>query len=81
MALSEVIFEQSLTKMKMKMKKGAVQRGEGRDVPGAASAKALVWACRGRDFRTREEARRAGAERLGDRSGRWEDRAEEAGVV
>lgn len=48
MALSELIFEQSL--MKMKMKKGAVQRREGRGVPGAANAKALVWECRGRVF-------------------------------
>lgn len=52
MAPSEVIFEQSLRKMKMKMeievememkkKKGAVQRREGKGVPGAASAEALV---------------------------------------
>lgn len=42
MALSEMIFEQSLRKMKMKMKKGAVQRREGKVGPGAAGAKALV---------------------------------------
>lgn len=45
-----MIFEQSLMERKRKMKKGAVRRREGRDVPGAAGAKALVWECRGQVF-------------------------------
>lgn len=39
MHLSEVIFEQNM--MTMMMKKGAVQRREGKGIPGTASAKDL----------------------------------------
>lgn len=86
-----MIFEQSLMERKRKMKKGAVRRREGRGVPGAAGAKVLVWECRGRIFwdqrggpRSRGRARRPaeqGQSGQGERSGQWEDRAKEAGVV